>query len=223
MISSYFISQILQAKKLKKKFLLVIGTGNCSEINRGYFSKYDNSSGDINLIGDLCKQDVYNMLRFFLSEGAFYYSSKANRQIDKQKFLFFNEIISTQPTAELRPAQENEPQEQVDEQDMGLSYKDLDYLLKLRKQKKMGFKSMALAFIEHNLGRKSEKECIELVTKFYRYYCQNRHKVATLPPGVHLSDFSAENDRFDRRPLFYASNFDFEKKMLQKELLKRKS
>jgi NAD+ synthase (glutamine-hydrolysing) len=220
MISSYFISQTLQAKQIQNKFLLVIGTGNCSEINRGYFSKYDNSSGDINLIGDLCKEDVYNMLKFFLSEGAFYYSSKANRETNKKRFSFFNQIISTQPTAELRPSGETE--KQVDEHDMGITYQDLDFLLKLRKQKRMGFKSMALAFIEHNRGKKSQKECIEIVIKYHTYYCQNRHKVATLPPGVHLSDFSAENDRFDKRPLLYASNFDFEKKMLQKELLKKK-
>ena len=101
---------------------------------------------------------------------------------------------------------------------MGFSYTDLDYLLKLRKTYKCGFKSMAINFIEHNKGKKSQKKCIEIVKKFYSSYCNNRHKTCTLPPGIHLSKYSAENDRYDRRPLFYPGDFNFEEKMLKKYL-----
>jgi len=34
---------------------LVLATGNLSEVLRGYYTKYDNSSGDIDLIGSLNK------------------------------------------------------------------------------------------------------------------------------------------------------------------------
>ena len=101
---------------------------------------------------------------------------------------------------------------------MGISYNDLDYLLKVRKEKRLGFKSMVLDFIQHNKGKRSEKKCIEIVKKYYKNFCMNRHKVCTLPPGVHLTSYSAENDRFDRRPLFYSNDFLFEEKMLEKNL-----
>ena len=103
LISSYLISQILQAKGVINSFLLVIGTGNCSEINRGYFTKYDNSSGDINLIGDLCKQDIFTMLQYFMSTGSSYYWLEGGKKPLKEKFLFIQDIISALPTAELRP------------------------------------------------------------------------------------------------------------------------
>lgn len=104
---------------------------------------------------------------------------------------------------------------------MGLSYADLDYLLKQRKTSRFGFKSLAIDFIEHNRGKRSPEKCVEVVKKFYKNYCMNRHKVCTLPPGIHLTKYSAENDRFDRRPLFYPSDFHFEEKMLQKYLEKK--
>ena len=104
---------------------------------------------------------------------------------------------------------------------MGISYTDLDHLLKLRKQNKFGFKSLAISFIEHNRGKRSSEKCIEIVKKFYKNFCTNRHKVCTLPPGIHLTKYSAENDRFDRRPLFYPSDFHFEERMLRNYLEKQ--
>ena len=103
LVSSYMIAQTLQAKGLSQKFFLVIGSGNCSEINRGYFTKYDNSSGDINFIGDLCKQDIYKMINYFYKEGSHYYKSKAGKEYDSNRFSFLKELLTTKPTAELRP------------------------------------------------------------------------------------------------------------------------
>jgi NAD+ synthase (glutamine-hydrolysing) len=103
LVTSYLISQTLQAKGLNKKFLLVVGTGNCSEVNRGYFTKYDNSSGDINLIGDLCKQEIFNLIRYFANEGYCYYWAKAKLDYEKGKFDFLYDLVKAKPTAELRP------------------------------------------------------------------------------------------------------------------------
>jgi NAD+ synthase (glutamine-hydrolysing) len=106
LVTSYLISQSLQSKGIIKNFLLVVGTGNCSEINRGYFTKYDNSSGDINFIGDLCKQEVFNLIRYFANEGYNYYSAKANKTISKDQFSFLHDLVKARPTAELRPKME---------------------------------------------------------------------------------------------------------------------
>jgi hypothetical protein len=103
---------------------------------------------------------------------------------------------------------------------MGISYQDLDYLLRRRKLDRFGFKSMALDFIKINEGKKSREKCIEIVKKYYSTFCSNRHKTCVLPPGIHLTKYSAENDRYDRRPLFYSSDLLFEEKMLQRHLQK---
>lgn len=44
---------------------MIFATGNFSEVCRGYYSKYDNSSGDINLVGSLCKKDIWDLLRYY--------------------------------------------------------------------------------------------------------------------------------------------------------------
>ena len=49
-------------------FLLVFGTGNLSEVLRGYYTKYDCSSGDINIIGSLLKNDIKSLLSFASKE-----------------------------------------------------------------------------------------------------------------------------------------------------------
>lgn len=103
LVSSYLCSQTLQAKGLAKKFFLVVGTGNCSEINRGYFTKYDNSSGDISFIGDLSKGEVFNLIDFYSREGAFYFKKKKGKEYDSKQFSFLKDLINSKPTAELRP------------------------------------------------------------------------------------------------------------------------
>ena len=45
----------MKIKNNIKNYLIVLATGNFSEVLRGYYSKYDNSSGDINLVGSLNK------------------------------------------------------------------------------------------------------------------------------------------------------------------------
>jgi NAD+ synthase (glutamine-hydrolysing) len=59
MVSSYFLAQLLPYRLLKKSEpLLVLATGNVDEALRGYLTKYDCSSGDINPIGSISKKDL---------------------------------------------------------------------------------------------------------------------------------------------------------------------
>jgi NH3-dependent NAD+ synthetase len=51
----------------QKGFLLVLGAGNVDEALRGYMTKYDCSSADINPIGGISKGDLKKML-FFVSD-----------------------------------------------------------------------------------------------------------------------------------------------------------
>jgi NAD+ synthase len=83
------------------KDYLVAGTGNKSEIMVGYFTKYGDGGVDILPIGDLLKSEVRQMARYLgIPE----------------------DIITKPPSAGLWKGQ-------TDEEEMGISYEELDTLL----------------------------------------------------------------------------------------------
>jgi NAD+ synthase len=82
--------------------LIVVGTGNRSEIMMGYFTKYGDGGVDISPIAHLYKTEVWEI-------------AKTLGVPDK--------IIKKIPSAELYDGQ-------TDEGEMGVSYKNLDYILK---------------------------------------------------------------------------------------------
>lgn len=73
---------------------------------RGYFTKYDCSSSDINPIGSFSKYRLKELLEYF------------HRM---HKFDIIKDVLEATPTAELRPLQAGEVA-QTDEEDMGLTY-----------------------------------------------------------------------------------------------------
>ena len=65
MVSAYLFAQLLPWIRGKSKgFLLVLGSANVDEALRGYFTKYDASSADLNPIGAINKGDLKRMLLF---------------------------------------------------------------------------------------------------------------------------------------------------------------
>jgi NAD+ synthase (glutamine-hydrolysing) len=56
MVLSYMFSQIELELLNRSGFLLVLGSANLDEGLRGYFTKYDCSSADINPIGSFSKE-----------------------------------------------------------------------------------------------------------------------------------------------------------------------
>lgn len=109
MILSYYLSQMYPTKYKLPSFLLVLASANLDESLRGYVTKYDCSSADINPIGGFSKVD----LRKFL-----YWCH------DARKIGSVVEILGAAPTAELRPTASG-GKAQEDEEEMGLSYKEL--------------------------------------------------------------------------------------------------
>jgi NAD+ synthase len=81
---------------------LVLGTSNKSELLLGYGTKYGDLGCDIEVLGDLFKEDVIALANFVGLPP---------------------EIISKKPSAELYP-------DQTDEGDLGASYNELDPILK---------------------------------------------------------------------------------------------
>ncbi len=81
---------------------LVIGTSNKTELALGYGTKYGDLAADIEVIGDLFKTEVFQLA---------------------DHVGLPNEFIEKAPSAELYPGQ-------TDEQELGLTYKEIDQILK---------------------------------------------------------------------------------------------
>jgi len=122
--------------------LLVIGTTNKSEEEVGYFTKFGDGAVDIEPISHLYKTDVLEMAK---------------------RLGVPEEIIRTKPSAGFW-------QGQTDEKELGVSYEQLDKILRLLVQ---GFKEEEISFLT-DISKKKVKDVIQRKKK-------NAHKL--LPPA----------------------------------------
>ncbi|KAI3972561.1 hypothetical protein MKX01_019219 [Papaver californicum] len=190
MVLAFMLASLLPWAHSKPGFYLVLGSSNVDEGLRGYLTKYDCSSADINPIGSISKQD----LRAFLKWAAAHldYSSLA-------------EIEAAPPTAELEPIRSN--YSQLDEVDMGMTYEELSVYGRLRKIFRCGPVSMFQNLCYKWGGRLSPLEIGNKVKYFFKYYSINRHKMTVLTPSYHAESYSPEDNRFDLRQFLYNSSW----------------
>ena len=174
-------------KKKKGGFLLVLGSANVDESLRGYFTKYDCSSADINPIGSISKLDLRRLL-LYLSE--------------KHQWQSLEEAAWAVPTAELRPLEDKNKPSQCDEEEMGLTYDELSMFGKLRKEHKLG-PLFCFRYLRKLWKSRDPKNVAEKVKCFFKYYAINRHKMTTLTPSYHAEQYSPDDNRFDLRPFLY--------------------
>jgi NAD+ synthase (glutamine-hydrolysing) len=83
MVIAYLCAQLFPWMRGKRGFLLVLGSANVDEALRGYMTKYDCSSADINPIGGICKMDLKAMMLYIAEE---------------YKIPILNEIVAAPPT-----------------------------------------------------------------------------------------------------------------------------
>ncbi|KAK3124944.1 hypothetical protein QOZ80_7BG0597310 [Eleusine coracana subsp. coracana] len=193
MVLAFMMASLMPWVHNKSGFYLVLGSSNVGEGLRGYLTKYDCSSADINPIGSISKQD----LRAFLRWAAIHlkYSSLA-------------EVESAPPTAELEPIRTN--YNQLDEVDMGMTYEELSIYGRLRKIFRCGPVSMFQNLCHRWCGRLSPSEVAEKVKHFFKYYAINRHKMTVLTPSYHAESYSPEDNRFDLRQFLYNSRWPYQ-------------
>ncbi|KAK3126853.1 hypothetical protein QOZ80_7AG0563980 [Eleusine coracana subsp. coracana] len=193
MVLAFMMASLMPWVHNKSGFYLVLGSSNVDEGLRGYLTKYDCSSADINPIGSISKQD----LRAFLRWAAIHlkYSSLA-------------EVESAPPTAELEPIRTN--YSQLDEVDMGMTYEELSTYGRLRKIFRCGPVSMFQNLCHRWCGRLSPSEVAEKVKHFFKYYAINRHKMTVLTPSYHAESYSPEDNRFDLRQFLYNSRWPYQ-------------
>lgn len=186
MVLSFVLAQLMPWVRGRGGFLLVLGSANVDEGLRGYMTKYDCSSADVNPIGGISKGD----LRSFLRWGA-----------DRLGYPTLAEVEEAPPTAELEPIRDDYVQ--TDEEDMGMTYEELGVYGRLRKISRLGPVEMFKRLLHEWKDRSSPKEIAAKVKSFFFYYSCNRHKMTTLTPSYHAENYSPEDNRFDLRPFLY--------------------
>ncbi|KAK9474090.1 uncharacterized protein V1510DRAFT_361679 [Dipodascopsis tothii] len=185
MVLAYLFAQLLPWARSRKGGggLLVLGSANVDECLRGYLTKYDCSSADINPIGGISKTD----LKAFIA-----YACREFQMPVLQSFL------DAVPTAELEPI--TATYVQSDEADMGMTYEELSVFGRLRKVDKCGPYSMFIKLYHEWTPRLSTEQIATKVKNFFFYYAINRHKQTVLTPSYHAEQYSPDDNRFDLRP-----------------------
>lgn len=207
MVIAYLFAQLLPWVRGKENVggLLVLGSANVDEQLRGYLTKYDCSSADINPIGGISKNDLIKFIKW--SEVEF-------------DMPILNEFITAKPTAELEPITEDYVQS--DEADMGFTYNELSVMGRLRKVEKCGPYSMFIKLLHIWKGKKTPEEIGTKVKSFFWYYAVNRHKQTVSTPSYHAEQYSPDDNRFDLRPFLIDPRFSWGRKKIDEVLTKLK-
>lgn len=205
MVIAYLMAQLLPWVRAKKNQtgLLVLGSANVDEQLRGYLTKYDCSSADINPIGGISKSDLIKFIRWSTNEF---------------KLPILDEFVTAKPTAELEPITEDYIQS--DEQDMGFTYDELSIMGRLRKVEKCGPYSMFIKLLHIWHGQKTPEGIADKVKSFFWYYAANRHKQTVSTPSYHAEQYSPDDNRFDLRPFLIDPRFSLGRKKIDNVLSK---
>ena len=188
MVLAFFLAQLLPWIRGSGSFMLVLGSANVDEGLRGYMTKYDCSSADINPIGGISKLD----LRRFLTWGA-----------SALMYPSLGDVEKATPTAELEPLGEGNSIAQTDEDDMGMTYKELGIFGRLRTICRCGPVAM-YKYLLYEWTHLSPLAIAAKVQHFFRSYSLNRHKMCTVTPSYHAESYSPDDNRFDLRQFLYS-------------------
>ncbi|KAG1054311.1 hypothetical protein G6F43_003672 [Rhizopus delemar] len=193
MLLAYLFAQLLPWCRSLKGGLLVLGSANVDESLRGYLTKYDCSSADINPIGAISKSDLKRFIAW------------AEKSFDMP---ILREFLHAVPTAELEPITENYVQS--DEADMGMTYDELSKYGRLRKVDRCGPYSMFTKLVHEWGDEVKPTDVATKVKRFFFYYSINRHKLTTLTPSYHAEAYSPDDNRFDMRPFLYNASWKWQ-------------
>jgi NAD+ synthase (glutamine-hydrolysing) len=218
MVVAYLLAQLTQWSRGYQSSLLVLGSANVDEALRGYLTKYDCSSADLNPIGAISKTDLKSFLRWAALPISLGYPVLAD-------------VVAAPPTAELEPI--TETYTQTDEADMGMSYDELSVFGRLRKISLCGPVGMYQRLVSlwgapapdseaplpsstninqpTVLGRDLSPQAVaEKVKRFFFFYSINRHKLTVLTPSYHAESYSPEDNRYDLRQFLYNARWTWQ-------------
>ncbi|ESW98413.1 Glutamine-dependent NAD(+) synthetase [Ogataea parapolymorpha DL-1] len=205
MVLAYLFAQLLPWVRGRNNTggLLVLGSANVDEQLRGYLTKYDCSSADINPIGGISKSDL---IRFIMW---------AEKEFE---LPILKSFVDATPTAELEPITASHVQS--DEADMGFTYEELSMFGRLRKVDKCGPYSMFIKLLHIWGDKKTPEETADKVKNFFWYYSVNRHKQTVSTPSYHAEQYSPDDNRFDLRPFLIDPKFSWARQKIDDVLSK---
>ena len=148
-----------------KKGLLVLTTGNKSEIAVGYSTLYGDMAGGFNVLKDVSKTLVYELARY-----------RNALEASKVEDVIPQEVIDRAPSAELLPGQSDE--------DSLPPYAVLDEILELYVEKDLS----ADAIILQGFDKKVVQHVVKLVDR-------NEYKRRQSPVGIRLTERGFGRDR----------------------------
>ena len=202
MVLAYALGQLIPNPSGGRGGLLILGSANVDECLRGYLTKYDCSSADINPIGGISKTDLKRFIKW--AETAF-------------EIPILRDFLDAVPTAELEPI--TDTYVQSDEKDMGFTYDELSVLGRLRKSMKLGTVGMFERLVVDWSDHMKPRDVYTKVRNFMYYYAVNRHKMTTMTPGLYLENYTPDDNRFDLRPFLYP-RFAYEHRKIENMLKK---
>ncbi|KAF5092944.1 hypothetical protein D0Z00_004326 [Geotrichum galactomycetum] len=198
MVLAYLFAQLLPwVRGTSQGGLLVLGSANVDESLRGYLTKYDCSSADINPIGGISKTDLKSFIAYAR---------------DNFDLPILDSFLTATPTAELEPITKDYVQS--DEADMGLTYDELSIFGRLRKIDRAGPYSMFLKLYHEWTPRLTPSEIAVKVKRFFYFYAINRHKMTVITPAYHAEQYSPDDNRFDLRPFLIIPSFPWASKKI---------
>ncbi|CBF74102.1 hypothetical protein AN8203.2 [Aspergillus nidulans FGSC A4] len=188
MVLSYLFASLLPTVRQRPGGggLLVLASSNVDECLRGYLTKYDASSADLNPIGSISKVD----LKKFIGHCATSFDMP-----------ILTSFLNATPTAELEPI--TATYVQSDEADMGVTYAELGTFGYLRKVSKLGPWSMYERLLHMWGNEYSPREIYEKTRHFFYNYAINRHKMTVITPSYHAEQYSPDDNRHDLRQFLY--------------------
>ncbi|KAI0856194.1 NAD+ synthase [Xylaria cubensis] len=217
LVTQYMLAQLATTARdtpRKGSALLVLTSGNVDENLRGYYTKYDASSGDLAPLGSIGKT-MRNFSRGRSPQVILRLNPLMTLHrwvIDAWNLPIMNSFIEATPTAELLPLTAGV---QEDEVEMGLSYAELSTFGLLRRVARLGPWSCYLQLLGSWKGKWTPQQIAEKTMIFFRNYAINRHKAVILTPSVHLSAYNPDDNRHDLRPFLYVVNWPFQFKKIQ--------
>ncbi|KAK8128311.1 NAD+ synthase (glutamine-hydrolyzing) [Apiospora sp. TS-2023a] len=125
MTTQYMLAQLVTTASQSPRAgspLLVLASGNVDENLRGYYTKYDASSGDLAPLGSISKNDAKLFQRWAMKAW---------------DLPILEELLTATPSAELLPLSAG-VQDDESESEMGLTYTELSTFGILRKVEKLG-------------------------------------------------------------------------------------
>jgi NAD+ synthase (glutamine-hydrolysing) len=202
--------EIILAKRPNTPGLLVLASSNSDEALRGFYTKYDASSADINPISSLDKGFLKRLLNWCAQTTSMHQKGFQ----EGYQFNMLEDIINITASPELTPV-DKDGNIQDDEVAIGMTYDDVQLLGVLRKKERLGPLGMFYKLLEIKKGQswtsvlldvKKYREVVSpinvynKIAMFFKQYSTHRHKMNILTNGIHLTNYSPDDNRFDHRP-----------------------